>query len=57
MGMDARLATGGTVRRPNASRQVFQYVEEPEGACPIYAKHKLGPQQDMPKYVTAVETL
>ena len=57
MGMDARLATGGTVRRPNASRQVFQYVEEPEGACPIYASHKLGPQQDMPKYVTAVETL
>jgi len=32
MGMDARLATEGTVSRPEAKLQVFQYVEEPEGA-------------------------
>jgi hypothetical protein len=57
MGVDARLATEGPVRRPEASLQVFQYVEEPDGSAPFMQSINGVYAADMPRYVAAVETL
>jgi hypothetical protein len=57
MGVDARLATEGPVRRPEASLQVFQYGEAPDGSAPFMQSINGVYAADMPRYVAAVETL
>ena len=43
--------------RPRTPEAYFTCVEASEGARPIYAQHKLGPQPDAFVYAAVVEAL